>query len=85
MAKLYRLTFNVSGSGYFPFDMLRYDACFPCTSEDCVELTRKGERRIGLVRVFHGNKANASYQVTPGRWRSFGWRLSDLSNPQEIS
>jgi len=50
-----------------------------------VELTRKGERRIGLVRVFHGNKANASYQVTPGRWRSFGWRLSDLSNPQEIS
>ena len=28
----------VEGTGEFPFDMLRYDACFPTTSEDAAAM-----------------------------------------------
>ena len=63
--------FKVDGIGDFPFDMLRYDACYPATSEDA---SRLSERPSGLYRI--GLIAHTSLGApTVGRWNSFGWRV----------
>ena len=41
-------TFAVRGSGIFPFDMLRYDRCWPNTSDDATTMADKGMREITL-------------------------------------
>lgn len=66
--------FTVEGIGTFPFDMLRYDQCWPKReSEDSTELelhprsTRVREaRQVTLVGIS---------PPTEGRWASFGWRV----------
>lgn len=66
--------FTVVGKGEFPFDMLRYDSCWPKSeTRDAAMLApyRKGEayregRRITLVGL---------REPTEGRWESFGWRV----------
>lgn len=71
--------FEVEGTGAFPIDMLRYDACFPATQESAVDmvLTRhedpdqyRAKRRVRL-RSYAVVKANA--YPTEDRWKSFGW------------
>lgn len=62
--------FTVQGSGYFPFDMLRYDACYPATSDDAASLNLKEARTITLISAMVA-------QPTEGRWRSFGWQVID--------
>lgn len=71
-------TFTVEGSGLFPFDMLRYDYCWPyseghdspkiaahpCTSD-------AGLRRVVL-------QTQNALDPTVGRWESFGWRFIGL-------
>lgn len=82
MALKYRQTFVVEGSGLFPYDMLRYDGCFP-RSESESPLLGGGHdaefRQIELqryVEVVHD-------QPTEGRWRSFGWHVKDGSVKNE--
>lgn len=69
-------TFTVEGSGDFPFDMLRYDACWPYSeagdshqlaAPSGVEPLRAG-RRIVLQSAQEGGP-------TAGRWERFGWRV----------
>lgn len=43
--------FRVSGVGYFPVDMLRYDRCWPATTDDAVSVGANpkdwpGEREV---------------------------------------
>lgn len=61
--------FEVEGSGEFPYDMLRYDMCWPATEMyDSAQLsTRKNERRKVTLRGLRS--------PTDGRWRSFGWTV----------
>lgn len=72
MAKIKRKRFIVEGSGVFPYDMLRYDACWPETeSQDSYKLCRDaaGEfRRVALL-------TDSESAPTVGRWRSFTWRV----------
>ena len=72
-------TFTVEGRGAFPFDMLRYDNCFPDTSEDAFAIAEtmlknipQAVRRIAL-RSQH-NKLKG-HEITPARWASFGWHV----------
>lgn len=64
--------FTVEGRGEFPFDMLRYDMCWPKSeSRDSVALSVRGNwnkelRRITLVGL---------REPTTDRWKSFGWNV----------
>lgn len=65
--------YTVEGRGEFPFDMLRYDQCWPKReSEDVVNMApshpgmRREVRRVTLV---------GTHSPTEGRWESFGWKV----------
>lgn len=75
-SKVYRTILIVEGSGDFPIDMLRYDACCPDKEEDSFSITqqkvhpeaRAGHRQVKLRRFsVNGLPANVD------RWRSRGW------------
>ena len=66
--------FKVRGKFAFPLDMLRYDECFPATTNSASKmegLDRKDgriiEREISLV----SHRPN----ITEARWESFGWTV----------
>ena len=64
----------VIGSFTFPFDMLRYDQCWPVC-----------EGQIGLLAGGHAERAVvvASYgRFTISRWRSFGWQCTEFGSDQ---
>jgi hypothetical protein len=63
--------FTVEGSGDFPFDMLRYDCCWPKDEgQDSYGIPRASiePRRITLL-------SHSEHAPTSGRWESFGWRV----------
>lgn len=62
--------FVVEGSGEFPFDMLRYDSCWPATAEDAAKLQSfyRDKRRVEL-------RSDGYMTPTPERWASFNWRV----------
>jgi len=71
-----RYEFTVEGTDNFPFDMLRYDSCYPRDQESAVAIGRNRfynpesidqPRRVNLVSTYHG--------PTNGRWQSFGWKV----------
>lgn len=68
----YEQFFRVRGSGQFPYDMLRYDHCFPCEEDQSSLLSRDdaGElREVDLMRYV----ATRDDFPTIGRWQSFCW------------
>ena len=71
---LNRHLIRVTGRGQFPFDMLRYDECFPYRVMDCSAMTMERQLRdVVLVCVRpHG--------PTVQRWRSFGWNCQAEEN-----
>lgn len=77
----FAVTFTVQGSGEFPFDMLRYDGCYPSTERDDVPAIavrpsdgswQKLRRVVLIARPLKGEK---NVTLTPARWASFGWRF----------
>lgn len=58
--------FTVSGRGLFPFDMLRYDCCYPQSPQDVANLDGRARRQVTLI-------AAKPVGPTNGRWNSFGW------------
>lgn len=62
--------FYVIGGGEFPLDMLRYDRCWPATSQDAATVSAEVPRR--RVVCLQTNEA----RITVRRWESFGWRVS---------
>lgn len=76
--KKYRQRFTVSGSGQFPFDMLRYDQCFPEheTQSRLLGPDYAGEPRTVEMMRFVESKNDIP---TIGRWRSFCWDVVQLS------
>ena len=64
--------FQVKGSGYFPVDMLRYDTCWPSTSDDAANLTINHRDDLMLVRQI---ELNGIRIPTVDRWLSFGWKV----------
>ncbi len=65
--------FWATGFGVFPVDMLRYDACWPSSTDDALRMViEHGEFRRSIhLRSFT--------PPTPDRWLSFGWSLSQRS------
>ncbi len=71
---------SFEGTGNIPFDMLRFDACWPLTQESVRKtLARRGDlgpRTPGRAEERPRRVAFASNKgFTPTRWASFGWRI----------
>jgi len=64
---------HVKGDGAFPFDMLRYDRCFPASQDDVSRLLDDGPRTIHLIMAA---ETLAGLNPTKGRWESFGWEAN---------
>jgi len=72
LEKQYSFTFVVEGCGEFPFDMLRYDSCWPRTADDAAKLySMWRERRRVELSAADGKR----WQPTTARWASFGWTV----------
>lgn len=67
----YLQTIEVKGQGNFPFDMLRYDQCWPRDSDDVLEMTKYSSRIVFLNRVVE----RKDIEPTKDRWASFGWTV----------
>ena len=65
--------FEVTGSGMFPHDMLRYDQCFPLHQGDYRALQEPLEETSILVL---GHWGPSSWTPTNDRWRSFHWAVT---------
>ena len=80
MARNHSYTFTVEGSGNFPLDMLRYDCCYPVSSEDAAKLDSnphepacyRGRREIKL------RMDDSSHGPTVDRWASFNWTCKEI-------
>ena len=70
-----RYRYKVSGSGYFPIDMLRYDCAYPASSEavSAMGSESRGERTVQRRTV----ELCSHHLPTIDRWRSFGWIVED--------
>lgn len=72
-------TFTVEGTYPFPVDMLRYDACYPLTSHDAVQMAamiqfpRRADSKDRPRQVTL--RTHAYGRPTVGRWESFGWHV----------
>lgn len=77
--KLYVVRFTVRGSGEFPFDMLRYDACHPRHESEARGLGRtyaNGKAPTEPVSVELESRGRPSnWWPTAARWQSFGWTV----------
>lgn len=65
--------YTVEGKGEFPFDMLRYDQCWPKRSaEDVVNMA---PHHPGIVREVRRVTLVGFNSPTVDRWTSFGWKV----------
>ena len=62
----------VTGAGFFPMDMLRYDHCWPADNDAVIEIQgpMMDERKILLASI---------QAPTEARWESFGWSCSAIT------
>jgi hypothetical protein len=70
--------FRVTGRYPFPVDMLRYDCCWPASSEDGHKIEQSIRRESeGAVTV----TLYTGYPSAPtvARWKSFGWTVDPTS------
>ena len=65
--------FEVTGKGQFPFDMLRYDQCFPLYQSDS-QIMRYPSDDDQVVALGHWGPS--SWEPTKARWRSYHWTVT---------
>ncbi len=70
MAKASTFDFQVQGNGPFPFDMLRFDECWPVTSADANAMDSESSH-MRIVRLRTSNP----FAPTAKRWESFTWKV----------
>ena len=63
--------FYVTGVGQFPWDMLRYDQCWPASSEDVAMM----DLDHGLRTQRRSIKMHSYHPPTLDRWWSFLWSI----------
>jgi len=74
--------FAVEGRGEFPFDMLRYDGCFPADTASAGQLPEaefhtvdgKVKRHRRTIYLMHVG-STPFWEPTYDRWASFGWSV----------
>jgi|APSaa5957512622_1039677.scaffolds.fasta_scaffold63508_2 hypothetical protein len=86
---MYRTTFEVTGRGSFPLDMLRYDQCFPSDTGSANNMARSGEHDapqhdLPVVILCHDH-ADPEWGPTFARWASFGWGVTRVLPTQDYT
>ena len=77
LTKVHLFTFTVEGSGKFPTDMLRYDACWPVHEDEARRLAEgPDDRELRTVKLKCA--AVNGHGPTVERWRSFGWVVTEV-------
>lgn len=73
-------TFIVKTSYAFPLDMLRYDSCFPATSQDAVVIENLIVEHTLENRAVKLGRYVANKNIFPSieRWNSFQCRVSNV-------
>lgn len=56
--------YTVSGTGEFPFDMLRFESCWPNDKHDAANLGTRSYRRVTLL---------GPHAPDVKRWKAYGW------------
>lgn len=76
-SKLTRCTFKVTGRVRFPFDMLRYDSCYPASERDSnvIEATTYDDKGPFEVELKSHSESVIYNGPTDARWRSFCWQV----------
>ena len=64
--------FSVTGRGFFPFDMLRYDRCWPESQDDVTNLGLNEMVRVVTLKRYSSVKGELP---TIARWQSFRWEV----------
>lgn len=79
MPKTYEYIYKVRGRGRFPLDMLRYDQCWPSREIDShiIDGCEPGIQVDAVVEIKSHLRTG-----TAGRWKSFGWRVTDEEKRQ---
>lgn len=73
--------FTVKGRGVFPADMLRHDRCYPVDGDiDMVTNPLPVQRPLVEV-VLVAPKRSC---VTPRRWASFGWTVTEIGGEKVL-
>ena len=71
--------FKVKGKSCFPIDMLRHDQCWPVDGDFQVIATRTNYE-AEVVLCSHKRRL-----ITPARWASFGWVVTEIDGEEVIS
>ncbi|HYL22470.1 MAG TPA: hypothetical protein VEU74_11965 [Gemmatimonadales bacterium] len=78
--KLFRTRFQVlpTRGGFFPIDMLRYEAAYPASESDSGKMQNRcgphfePVEPVTIEKLHHSDK---SPHLCDGRWQSFGWKI----------
>lgn len=73
--------FIVAGRGDFPMDMLRYDECYPDSTNDAMRIpypTNEYSERVRLHDTRRQIKLLSHKIPTAARWASFGWTVVEF-------
>lgn len=70
--------FTVKGKGVFPVDMLRHDHAWPLDG-DMQAIGQRVEYEATITLC-----AQKRRLITPARWRSFGWVVTDIDGEEVI-
>jgi hypothetical protein len=62
-------TFYVSGRGQFPYDMLRYDQCWPADTESALLMDSEVNSHVRSIKL------HSYREPTLDRWSSFLWSV----------
>lgn len=75
----YACEFTITGRGYVPVDMMRYDRCTPLTQEDASKMNPEHKQPDGnySVTMIRFTETQAD-KPTAARWSSFGWQVSEV-------
>jgi hypothetical protein len=71
--------FTVKGRGTFPADMLRHDRCWPVDGDIHAITTEVGGYEATITLCALNRRV-----ITPARWRSFGWVVTDIEGEEVI-
>jgi hypothetical protein len=72
---VYYTRFKVQGRGAFPFDMLRYDQCFPVSSDDAFLMSGDHSAEVRTIELGRYTKEKQNGAPTAARWASFVWSV----------
>lgn len=72
--------FTVRGRGPFPFDMLRYDGCWPADGDAVTKIEKCAEETYGMeAPVEIKLRTHSVLGPTVDRWRSFNWSVTEIN------